>query len=272
MILSPTKEDTPHSRLSWLRVHPILTTVGVVMAMLVSIAIGVALLIGSGHRELAESRYQWPALIGYLILGAAILLVAARTRAWRELGLRAPVRWWPCAPIALILILHFFETNSLHVVPSARLVIILGGFALLIGVVEEILFRGLLVGLFGRASTAVVVSTLVFGLIHASRALGATSTEETILTIAFALIWGLFAALTYLASGSIVPLIGLHMGWDWWSLMDDGAQHPWLLGVTIAVMLAWSLVLIAWLSRHEDVAAQTRLVSDPWFAIGEHER
>lgn len=261
MTLTSTRATQRESRLSALRRHPILTTIGVVMAMLLSIAIGVATLIGSGHQELAESRYQWPALIGYLILGAAILATAAWKSAWRELGLVPPVRWWPCAPIILILGLHFAETNFLQMVPSAGLIVILGAFALLIGAVEEILFRGLVVGMFGSAVTAVVVSTVVFGLIHASRAVGATSNTETILTIAFALVWGLFAALTYLASGSILPLIVLHMGWDWWALMDQGPQHPWLLGATIAVMLSWSLFLIAWLHRHRGAAIETRSAS-----------
>lgn len=66
MEFSPTSVVNEDARRpSYMRAHPILTTIGIVVALLVSVALGVAALISSGHQNLAESRYQWPALIGY---------------------------------------------------------------------------------------------------------------------------------------------------------------------------------------------------------------
>jgi membrane protease YdiL (CAAX protease family) len=255
--LDVPERATP-DQMNLLRRQPILTTIGVVVALLASVAIGVAVLVASGHQDLAESRYQWPALIGYILLGAVIVGLCWRSNSWRSVGLKSPARWWPYAPIPLILALHLAETNDLQIIPSGGLIVLLCSFALLIGFVEELLFRGLILTLYNKLVVAVAVSTLVFGLIHASRAFGATSQFETVLTIIFALVWGLFAALTYLAGGSILPLILLHWFWDWWSLMDTGPQHNALLVASTGVMLAWSVVLAMWVQRNPALADEMR--------------
>lgn len=248
IIVALDPDDRAH-RLGALGRHSVLTTIGVVLALLVSVAIGVAALVGTGHSDLAGSRYQWRALVGYLLLAAPLALLRRTSERRQALGLRRPVRWWPYAPIPLIVIVHFFEANSLAMAPGLPLTLLLCGFALLIGFIKEVLFRGVLIAFYENVGVAVAVSTLLFGFIHAVCAFGTTSDAETVATILFAIAWGAFAALTYVAGRSVVPLILPHWLWDWWSLLNSGPLHIRLLLVSTAIMLIWSMVMAVWLWR-----------------------
>jgi membrane protease YdiL (CAAX protease family) len=96
---------------------------------------------------------------------------------------------------------------------------------LLIGLTEELVFRGLLVGILGGSRLpvfAALVSGALFGLVHVV-ALDANSA-----LIAWS-IFGLFGvpfALVYLRTGSILGIALLHAGWDTVIIASRGIEQP----------------------------------------------
>jgi membrane protease YdiL (CAAX protease family) len=91
----------------------------------------------------------------------------------------------------------------------------------LVGVVtpieEEILYRGVIYGWlrsFAGKRPAFVLSAVIFALVHIS--LGHTN-------VVLAFVLGLVAAWMYERSGSILPAIGLHIGWNTATTLSLGA-------------------------------------------------
>lgn len=119
---------------------------------------------------------------------------------------------------------------------------------LLVGFVEEMLFRGFLFrGMLsgGKTSVAVVVSALTFGLGHIVNLLTGQASFETLMQVIFAVAWGFLFTMAALKGGSLIPCIIAHAMIDVFSLY--GADHEtgdWIsIGATVAVAIVYCLYL-----------------------------
>ena len=84
---------------------------------------------------------------------------------------------------------------------------------LLVGVVEEIVFRGFLFNGMrrtGKLSVAIFVSACTFGMGHIVNLLTGHATMETLVQVLFAVAWGFLFTFAYLKSGSLLPCIVIH--------------------------------------------------------------
>lgn len=119
---------------------------------------------------------------------------------------------------------------------------------MLVGLVEELIFRGFLFEALLAADgprVAVVVSSITFGLGHIVNLLAGQATLETAVQVVFAVSWGFVLTMSYHKGASLIPCILAH------ALVDVSAQlgantfggDVVYITSTIVVAIAFSLYL-----------------------------
>jgi membrane protease YdiL (CAAX protease family) len=162
-------------------------------------------------------------------------------------------------PICYLLLL-FGAAFGVGQPPVGALVLLLAN-CLLIGVSEEVMFRGLLYrGLRGRLGIrgAVWLSSAVFGAVHVLNSLMTGNLPEAIVQSLFAMMLGLVLMAMALRSGSLIWPILYHALWDFGALVighgieppDPGASPDLSLVMFLPVVLILPNALYAlWLIR-----------------------
>ncbi len=125
-----------------------------------------------------------------------------------------------------------------------------------VGIFEEVLFRGLLLGTISRAPIgrtalrAALVSSLIFGVVHLVN-LPREGLGPTIAQIAYAALIGVFFAAVRIRSGSLIAVIVLHALLDGCFYLGSdvfdragAAQGPGIVASAVTVLIG--LVLAAW--------------------------
>ena len=128
---------------------------------------------------------------------------------------------------------------------------------LLVGYVEEALFRGFLFrGMLaeGKAVTAVVVSALTFGMGHIVNLFAGQASFETLVQIFFAVAWGFIFTMVAWKSGSLLPCVVAHGMIDAFSLY--GADNMLLDSIVIALTIAVGAAYSVFLSRQKTPGAE----------------
>ena len=119
---------------------------------------------------------------------------------------------------------------------------------LLVGVVEEIVFRGFLFNGMrrtGKLSVAIFVSACTFGMGHIVNLLTGHATMETLVQVLFAVAWGFLFTFAYLKSGSLLPCIAIHGLIDAFSVFardNEAASWAYIIA-TVAVAAVYCLYL-----------------------------
>ena len=189
-------------------------------------------------------------LLGLVAVSAALLAVIRLLGIEKELGM---TRWLQNGKALLWLLpmwvlstgnlwggvgLRYAGINTLMAVLSF----------LLVGVVEEIVFRGFLFNGMkrtGKLSVAIVVSALTFGMGHIVNLLTGHATMETLVQVLFAVAWGFLFTFAYLKGGSLLPCIAIHGLIDAFSVFSrDSLVADWAYIVaTVAAALVYCLYL-----------------------------
>lgn len=132
---------------------------------------------------------------------------------------------------------------------------------LLVGYVEEMIFRGFLFRAVLKADgpvPAIIISAVTFGVGHIINLFTGQTSLETVAQIFFAIAWGFIFTLSFYKSGSLIPAIVAHGLID--ALSKLGADTPagdWaFIGATAAVALAYCLCLLR-LPTPESLSAKT---------------
>ncbi len=119
---------------------------------------------------------------------------------------------------------------------------------LLVGVAEEIIFRGFLFNGMkknGSLTVAVLVSAITFGMGHIVNLLTGHATAQTLIQILFAVAWGFLFTLAYLKGGSLLPCILIHSLIDAFSVFsrDSEIAHWAYVIATVVVAAIYCLYL-----------------------------
>ncbi|MDF2925559.1 MAG: Abortive infection protein [Paenibacillaceae bacterium] len=196
----------------------------------------------------------------YLIMSATVacsaviglLLVARSGHSPAFYGFRRPAagslsKVWLFVPLLLLelvpLVLYgptFKEAASLYAV--------LALFTILVGLNEELYFRGLVLGFLRKQGprAAVIGSAVIFGVLHAINALGGSNLWEVLLQIAFAFLAGLVLALLVNITGSLWIGILWHIVHNFISFGSEGALDRTALtvaGIQVLILLVYSVGL-----------------------------
>ena len=162
----------------------------------------------------------------------ALLMLAAV--AWasgerRALGLQAPaphtlrLAWLPLAYVGVMLALDL--ANGL---PPPRTLLFVAANAILVGLSEELMFRGVLfAGLARRLAPwpAMLLSSALFGAMHTFNVLTTGELDAALLQSACAFLQGFGYLAIRLRTGSVWPMAALHALWDF-SLLTGALAPP----------------------------------------------
>lgn len=198
--------------------------------------------------RLGEDSVWSPLLL--LFIAAFLLRFSVRRGYYHALGIsRRPRR---AGRFLYFLPLWFLVTGNLwggiHARYSGSALLFAVLSMLLVGLIEELLFRGLLF-LAIREKTndarALLVSVLSFGILHIVSLLAGQGWMNTLLQIVFALTLGTVFGLVYVKSGSLLPCILTHSLIDALSLFsaEDPTADRIYVGASLAVGIAYAVLL-----------------------------
>ena len=198
--------------------------------------------------QFAEHDYEQTAeLLRDVILALAVLVLLTLGLAWwSRLTIHRSNRLGWFGLVALIPVLLMLSTF----VASARsgfddyglIVVVLIGTAL-VGIGEETVFRGIVLNSLARTMSlpwAVVVSSVLFGLMHSANVL-LQPVGDTVSQVIVTSLIGLFLGWTYvLSGGNLVLVVVIHWLWDFGLIASDEAvtaQAGFSGLATVAVLL-----------------------------------
>ena len=262
--------------LSFTSRHPYLTTIVTTVALVMSLGIAGTALYLSGHTTVSPVAVIFP-----LILLGIVVHAVVRRRFPRALqrGARGPsgprgagrvstvggsarlsrgVHLLAVAIPVGVLVLTAVSVDGFPARPASEVIWFIA-FALLIGVVEELVYRGWFLSLLlprGRA-VAVLVSSLLFAVSHAVNALAGQDVATSIRQVIFAFLFGIVAALLYLLLGTLWVAIGFHALNDLIQFLGAESTRPVTDLVTMGMLLAAVAVLLP-LLRRQDSATSVR--------------
>ena len=189
-------------------------------------------------------------LLGLVAISAALLAVIRLLGIQKELGM---TRWLQNGRALLWLLpMWVLSTGNLWGGVGVRYDAITSVMAvlsfLLVGVAEEIIFRGFLFNGMkktGSLTVAIIVSAITFGMGHIVNLLTGHATMETLVQVLFAIAWGFLFTFAYLKSGSLLPCIAIHGLIDAFSVFSRDSQiADWAYIVaTVAAALVYCLYL-----------------------------
>ena len=189
-------------------------------------------------------------LLGLVAISAALLAVIRLLGIQKELGM---TRWLQNGRALLWLLpMWALSTGNLWGGVGVRYDAITSVMAvlsfLLVGVAEEIIFRGFLFNGMrktGRLTVAIVVSAITFGMGHIVNLLTGHATAETLVQMIFAVAWGFLFTFAYLKGGSLLPCIAIHGLIDAFSVFArDNAAADWAYIIaTVVIAVIYCLYL-----------------------------
>ena len=189
-------------------------------------------------------------LLGLVAVSSVLLLVIRRLDIQKELGM---TRWlqngkallW-LLPMWVLSTGNLWGGAGLRYEPINTVMAVLS--FLLVGVAEEIVFRGFLFNGMrksGSLTAAVIVSAVTFGMGHIVNLLTGQATGETLVQVIFAVAWGFLLTFAYLKGGSLLPCIAIHGLIDAFSVFardNEAASWAYIIA-TVAVAAVYCLYL-----------------------------
>lgn len=119
---------------------------------------------------------------------------------------------------------------------------------ILVGFVEEMLFRGFLFkALLGKGNdiSAIIVSGATFGIGHILNMFEGQAGPDTVMQIIFAISWGFILTMAFYKSGSLIPCIIAHAMIDTFSLYgtESALAGRIYIGATVITAIVYSIYL-----------------------------
>lgn len=148
-------------------------------------------------------------------------------------------------PLLFVLGIIIVSTKGLNLTSISDLIFMLLIQVFIVAFIEETVFRGIMLRMLlaKGAFTAVLISSLLFGITHSLQLLGGQSLEDTIIQIVYALLVGLVLSLLILDGQSIIITILFHGLNNFFNYMGN-VESPTLSGyLIILVLFVYTLVL-----------------------------
>jgi membrane protease YdiL (CAAX protease family) len=151
--------------------------------------------------------------IGYGILALIVVILLGRLHWWREMGFGLPAQrslLWFFVVALIPVLLNGLSVGASN--PGIAQVLFIFGTAMLVGFVEETVFRGMILRalLIRGPWQAAIISSLIFGLAHALNLLSGANVGATLLQVGETLALGFMFAALALRTQTILPLIVAH--------------------------------------------------------------
>jgi membrane protease YdiL (CAAX protease family) len=131
---------------------------------------------------------------------------------------------------------------------NTQTIIALAFFTIMIGLSEELYFRGIILRKLRSCFTikqTVILSSVFFAAVHASQAFSGTGIIIVTLTIINALIFGVIASEIVILTRSIIPVIIWHVLYDFinWISVAKGTTEVTLIMIQSVIMVVYAYYL-----------------------------
>lgn len=183
-----------------------------------------------------------------IAFGSVLLIAFGLSLGWlpRPLFGAQPVRgrrWMWCAPALVLIPIVFHLIGTDYSRYTAGIVASLLFTGLFIGFAEEVLCRGFVVSLLRRRGygewVVMAVSSLIFGLLHASNALGGQPIGSVVVEVLYAIPFGVCMYIALRVTGNLVWPILLHAFTDPTTILASGGVDASVAGTSnIALVVA----------------------------------
>ncbi|MNX06469.1 CAAX amino terminal protease self- immunity [compost metagenome] len=186
----------------------------VLAVIIIEVLLLIAMFAAGAYAQIKQLDYTSPVLIAFIPIALVLIVYLTIRRKWNALGFES-IRKIPSSNwiyyLPLVLVLGINCMNGFKSTSASTLLYFIG-FTLLVGFVEETIYRGLILRtlLAKGVTTAVATSSILFAVTHILNALSGQNLFDTILQIVYALLVGLVLALLIIMNNNILPLITFH--------------------------------------------------------------
>ncbi|MNJ41791.1 CAAX amino terminal protease self- immunity [compost metagenome] len=195
-------------------------------------------------------------------LAIGLIIYVLRNNRWRDLYLDSKLTARPqdsllYAPLLIVLAIIFISNDGLNLTSIPNLLLMLIMQIFVVGLIEEIMFRGIMLkALESKGVTvAVLVSSVLFGVTHALQLIGGQSLEDTILQIIYAFVLGAVLALLVLHKHTLMATIVFHGVHNFLNFMAKTERAASILDyVIVAILIVYMIWLFIKLRRTRSVA------------------
>ena len=188
-------------------------------------------------------------LAGLAVIAAGLLAFVKTSHLEEKYGL---VKWQGRArdylfflPVLVLMTGNLWGGVGMAYEGTAQLFAVLS--MLLVGLIEELIFRGLLFrALLQRDAppVAITISAVTFGIGHIVNLLAGQGGMESFIQVLFAIAWGFLFTLVYYHSGSLLVCIFVHGMVDVFAKFAAGEREGYIyVAVTIIVSIVYCLYL-----------------------------
>lgn len=202
-------------------------------------------------------RVTLPALC---VIGVAQLIVLSRFGLMGAVGFRRPrpYTWLLALPLGFLILSIGARGGFLNLSGiDGKTFSVLIAAIFMVAVVEEITFRGAVLGVATRFMpqiAAVLLSSVLFGLAHALGLIAGGSAQSIAVQIGGATLFGVLLGMLRVRTDSLVPGIALHMAWNFAVLsgkpMNPAVAPEFLVAAQLLIALAvLSAIVLAVLYR-----------------------
>jgi len=203
-------------------------------------------------------------MIGLIVISALMFLFVFKNGLMEKYGLSG----WPGNSRVMLWLLPLWFITTLNLwggikplypMPGQLFAVVSMAF---VGFAEEMIFRGFLFKAMlkgGSVKTAVIVSSVTFGLGHIANLFTGHELAETLMQIAFAISYGFLVTMVFYKGGSLLPCILSH------SLVDVFAQFaaqdasPLLNWIVHGIMIVLVALYCLYLAKRVDTPPVNRV-------------
>lgn len=226
---------------SYSQKHPVISIV------LIEVCFLLAVFVAGAIATIKQLNYNAPILISFIPTALVLIIYFTWKRKWTFFGFKAGTarkNWIHYIPLFIILVILCFQGFSNKPI---EIVIFYIGFAVLVGFVEESIYRGIIIKILLPIGVvpAILTSSILFSFTHILNLLSGQSAEQMVLQLVYALLIGIVLAQLFIKNGSIYPLILFHTLHNLIQFLGKGGYSPMLDG-TIIVILVLTALSLAW--------------------------
>lgn len=206
---------------------------------------------GSAYVSIAELTHPLAPFFGFIPIALFLLIYLSVKRRWHTfyfdgMANLTKKQWLDYAPLLLILIVLVIGNNGFQAASFSFFAYMLLSQLFLVGFVEEVLFRGIMLRVLMSKGTAfaVIGSSFLFGITHALQALSGQSLQNTILQIVYAFLVGFVLSLLVVRNRAILLTIlfhGLHNFINFTGNEPSTHLYDYIVIGILVIQLAWLL-------------------------------
>ncbi|HWQ47823.1 MAG TPA: CPBP family intramembrane glutamic endopeptidase [Methanosarcina sp.] len=195
--------------------------------------------------ELVKSQLIFGVLVAVVFLTGVITYL----NWWNQIGWKGPnnsrnmhLLWLPAMFLFFLLVIVLFTG-----LPPTRILLIVIINTLMVGISEELMFRGLL--FHGASSSfgiwrAVWITAAIFGSVHTLNGLITGDFKASVVQAFFAGMFGVWAVALRVRLDTVIPLIIIHWLWDCLAFLLTGSSQGLLLLLFSFILFFYGIWLL----------------------------